>query len=129
MQARLDRLCAATGWTHAGNRLTVALPDGRTQSFVFEPYRDGNVDSMRVYTVLGPASKVDDMRLRAALRLNWQLRHGALAVGLLEDDGDEQLVLVDIWAEADEPNLSEVLRQMAMTADRYEQLVFGTDDH
>lgn len=131
MKSRLDRLCAGTSWSHDGHQLRIPLPNGRSQSFVLEPFKEGGLACLRVFTVIGPAQGLDAMRLKGALRLNWQLRHGALGVGLVPGDEEEKLVLVDLMTEteATDPALRSALPQLAATADRYEQLVFGTDNH
>jgi hypothetical protein len=126
MHELLDTVCATQGWVRDGNRITVHLTDGRTQTVALEDWRDPEIGpSQRLVSVVGDASALDAMRMRAALRLNWTFRYGAVAIR-----GDE-LVLTDalVGASLEPGELTARIAYLARTADTYEKYVFHTDEH
>ena len=78
---------------------------------------------LRLTAVVGEASRLGDVRLRAALTLNAELHTGAIAIS-----GDS-LVLTDSFpvSSVDVDTLDAAMRFLAATADQYEGILFGTD--
>ena len=103
--------------------IEVPLDGGRTQMIERQVFHEDGEDYIRFFSVIGPITDFDERRFKAALRLNWTMLFGAFALF------DDQLAIVDTFlireADPDEVRLS--VGHMAKTADRYEQLTFGTD--
>ena len=78
---------------------------------------------MRLHTVIGSTEHIRAERLTHALRMNFGLPHGSLAVK------DEMLVMLDtqLLAEVDLGELDACMIYLAETADRFEQSMFGPD--
>lgn len=125
LDSLINNICAAAGWTHADGRVLVPLDGGRTQSVALETFSEDGEDFVRLASAIGPSEGLNEHRLTAALRLNANMRFGALAIV------GERLALVDTFLirEADEDALRQSLTYLAKTADRYEQLLFKTDSH
>jgi hypothetical protein len=79
----------------------------------------------RLYSYVGSSAALSQTRLEAALRLNFGLPHGALAVH------EGKLVLTDTFlvAEADDAEVQSSVEFLSDLADRYERLIYGADQH
>ena len=130
MRDAIAKVCAERGWTLGANAITVQLPSGRHQVVQFEEYESSGEQLMRLYSILGEASAFDERQLRAALRLNWTLPFGAIGLGAIGDE-PEQLLLCEtgIIDHINHRRLGLAIQAIAATADRYEDTVFGTDEH
>ena len=119
----IQAICKATGWSLDAGQVEVPLPGGRTQGVRFERFSEDGEDFVRLFSVIGPAAKLDLNRMTAALRLNANLRFGAFAIV------GPQFAVVDTFLvrEAEPDELQQSMAFVAKTADRYEQVVFGTD--
>ena len=80
---------------------------------------------MRLFSTIGNASEMSPERLVTALRVNASLAHGAIALR------ENQLVVVDtlILQDADPGEIEASIGYLAETADYYERMIFGTDEH
>ena len=123
----LEAICADAGWRYdpALGEVEVDLADGRKQSVMVSETTLDDGPYLRLVSVIGPSEALDRQRSQAALRLNASLCHGAFAIV-----GDDLAVLDLIPAIGDvTERLWASLAYVAKTADRYEQVVFGTDQH
>lgn len=117
------KVCADAGWTQKMAAAELALDEGRRQQVIHEVYEEDGEKLVRVYSVVGPAARLDARRTRAALSLNWRLRFGAIAIW------EDQLVVTRSFLErdldADELRLA--IEFIARTADEYEHYIFRKD--
>ena len=120
-----ERVCDEQGWELLPTGVRIVAPDGRQQVVSLEFFEFEGSDLVRLYSTIGNTSVLAPERLALALRVNARLAHGALAVR----DGD--LIITDtlLLADADPGELSASLRYLAQTADYYEKIFFGTDEH
>ena len=119
------RVCEERGWELLPSGVVVKFSDGRHQVVSMEFFEFRGEEQVRLYSTIGGASELGNDSLVTALRVNATLAHGALAVR--EDD----LVVVDtlILRDADPGEIEASISYLAETADYYERIVFGTDDH
>jgi len=82
-------------------------------------------ERVRLMTTIGDTRELTPVRLTIALRINFELAHGAFAVK------DENLILVDtLMLEGVGPDELELsIRYLAETADYYEKAIFDTDEY
>ena len=118
-----ERVRVRNGWAVEGDHVVVPLPSGRRQAVHTETIDDDGRTFLRLTAVVGEASRLGDVRLRAALTLNAELHTGAIAIS-----GDS-LVLTDSFpvSSVDVDTLDAAMRFLAATADQYEGILFGTD--
>ncbi len=124
--ARLcERVCRDQHWTLLPTGVQIFGPDGRQQLVTLEFFEFEGSDLVRLYSTIGRARALAAERLALALQVNARLAHGALAVR------DEDLVVTDtlLLEDADPREISAALRYLAETADYYEKIFFGTDEH
>ncbi|MGQ9589508.1 MAG: hypothetical protein ACUVYA_04345 [Planctomycetota bacterium] len=117
--------CAKNRWVCAGDRVEYPLPGGRKQLVFAEDFEHGSERMVRFYTCVGDESALTEIRLRAALSLNFKLPHGAFAL----HGGHLVIAETFLLREADQDEVEAAVRYLAETADRYERLVYGTDAH
>jgi hypothetical protein len=85
---------------------------------------------VRLLSLLGSADILDDRRARAALRLNWTMPYGAVALASIDDEGEQVVMCSTAFADPSATNnLRLAIEQLAAMADQYEQFVFGGDAH
>ena len=120
-----ERVCERHGWACQENAAEYILPGNRRQLVLVSRFEFGGEKMLRFHSVIGERELLTETRMEAALKINFQLAHGALA--LHEDD----LVVTDTFLlrEADEDEVASSIRYLAETADRYERLIYGTDEH
>ena len=124
--ARLcERVCRDQGWRLLPTGVQIHGPDGRQQVVSLEFFESEGSDLVRLYSTIGSSRVLAPERLALALQVNARLAHGALAVR------DDDLIITDtlILADADPGEVSASLRYLAETADYYEKIFFGTDEH
>lgn len=124
--ARLcERVCREQGWSLLPTGVQIFGPDGRQQVVLLEFFEFEDNDLVRLYSIIGSSDGLGAERLALALQVNARLAHGALAVR------DGELVMTDtlLMADANPRVLSAALRYLAETADYYEKIFFGTDEH
>ena len=123
LERTLQDICTAAGWTYLDDRAQIPLPVDRHQEVAWCNFEADGQTLIRLASVIGSASALNEARLTAALRLNANLRFGALAIV------DDELAVVDTFlvSEADAAELEASMRYIAETADRYESAIFGTD--
>ncbi|MCA9511290.1 MAG: hypothetical protein R3E88_08620 [Myxococcota bacterium] len=120
----IDAVCDEQGWKRTRDEIEVPIDGGRRQIVTLDAFEFDDEPLVRLASGIGPTEHIDPLHLNTALRLNYGLPHGALALR-----GD-QLVLVDTLM-ADDPDREEieaVLRYLAETADHFERTIFGTDE-
>ena len=120
----LESLCAEQGWARERNRVELEIEGGRHQGVECEPFEFEDEALVRLVSPIGPTEHIDPLHLNTALRLNYGLPYGALALR-----GD-QLVLIDsvIADDVEADEIEAVIRFLAETADHFERTLFGTDE-
>ncbi|MEM7234113.1 MAG: hypothetical protein AAF517_18190 [Planctomycetota bacterium] len=121
----IQQVCSSNDWSYQAGKAEVALGDGRKQVLFATTFSHDGGDMVRLHTVVGDAKVLTETRLRAALSLNSSVAFGALAVQ------GEDLVMTDTFliSDADQGEVSRSMRFLAETADKYERMIYGTDDH
>jgi hypothetical protein len=119
------QVCAANGWATHGNEATVTIAGGRSQRIHWQQFHHGEKDMVRLYSYIGTSEKLSQVRLEAALRLNFSLPHGALAIH------SEKLVMTETFlvSDADLAEVESAVRFLSEMADRYEKLIYDADRH
>ncbi len=125
MHPLFDKVCRAAGWNPVAAAVDIPLEGGRSQRVIHEKYEDDGDVLLRVYSVVGPANRLDERRIRAALGLNWRLKFGAIAVW------EDKLVVTRSFLERDldDDELRLAIEFIARTADDYEKFIFRRDAH
>ncbi|HEX5054182.1 MAG TPA: YbjN domain-containing protein [Planctomycetota bacterium] len=125
MPAIFTTICERMQWDHDGESAVVPLPAGREQRVHCAVAIEGDDEVMRIHTVLGSVQALNETRMRAALAMNFRLRHGAFAI-----DGG-RLVMVDTFLlrDADEDEVRLSIEYIAAQADSYEKAIYGTDQY
>jgi hypothetical protein len=120
-----QRVCEEQGWKLLPSGVEVPCEGTRRQLVSLEFFEHEDEELVRLYTVIGSVEQINSMRLGMALRLNFGLPHGALAVR------GEELVMVDtlMLEDADSAEVEAAISYMARTADYYERTIYGTDEH
>jgi len=118
-------VCHSNGWRQHGNTATLTLSGGRSQDIYLEAFIFDGEDMARIFTRVGPIAELSEIQLNAVLGLNFSLPYGALACS-----GDD-LVMADTFLqrEMDTDHLAFSMNFLAATADRYEQQIYGKDEH
>ena len=120
----LTAVCSQRGWGRAGDEIQVPTEEGRAQLVWVEALEFEDDVLVRFASGIGPTEHIEPLHLNTALRLNYGLAHGALALR------GEQLVMVDTVFE-DSPDAEEieaVVEYLAESADHFERTLFGTDE-
>jgi len=121
----LGRVCGEQGWVHDASGIEVKLEDGRRQVVKLDYFEFEGAELVRLYTVIGESRRIHPLRLTQALRVNFGLPHGAMALR------GEELVLVDtlIVEDADAGEIEAAVGYLAETGDHFERTLFGPDAH
>ena len=124
LKSMIETICRQASWSFHDERAQVPIGE-RTQDVYVETFEEGGEEFARLVSRIGPASALNDQRLTAALRLNANMRFGALAIV-----GDD-LSVVDTFLirEADLDEVRESMAYIAKTADRYENALFSADEN
>jgi len=119
------RVCGEQGWDLEPSGVHVPLAKGRHQVVAIEIFQHEEEERVRLMTTIGDTRELTPVRLTIALRINFELAHGAFAVK------DENLILVDtLMLEGVGPDELELsIRYLAETADYYEKAIFDTDEY
>jgi hypothetical protein len=119
------RVCDGQSWRLEPSGVHVPLAKGRHQVVALEVFEHENEELVRLTTTIGDTRELTPVRLTIALRINFELAHGAFAVK------DENLILVDtLMLEGVGPDELELsIRYLAETADYYEKAIFDTDEY
>jgi hypothetical protein len=120
-----ERVCESQGWELVPAGVRVQLPGGRRQVVSMEFFDFESQELVRFYTLIGAAEQLSTERLALALQINARLAHGALAVR------DGELIMTDthLLKDADAAEIEASIGYLAETADYYEKMLFGTDEH
>lgn len=124
-RSRLEEVCGEEGWGVAPGRVEIKFEGGRRQIVNLQDFEFEGSELVRLYSVIGNATRIEAARLTQALRVSFGLPHGALALN------DDELVIVDTLAarDADPGEIRAVLRYLAETADHLERTMFGVDEN
>lgn len=120
----LAAVCEERGWTRDKDTVVVPTEGGREQRVNVDAFEFEDEALVRFASGIGPTRHIESLHLTTALRLNYGLAHGALALR------DEELVIVDTVLQ-DEPDAEEidaVVEYLAEIADHFERTLFGTDE-
>ena len=120
----LASVCREQGWKLERNRVELSIEGGRRQSVEVEPFEFSGEALVRLVSPIGPTEHIEPLHLNTALRLNYGLPYGALALR-----GDELVLIDSLMLDDVEPSEVEaVVRYLAETADHFERTLFGTDE-
>ena len=124
-EATLGSVCERQGWALSKTRVEVKFADRRHQAVSLDFFEFEGEELVRFYTAIGSVKRIDALRLNDALRMNFGLPHGSLAVK------DDELVMVDtlLVDDADPGEIEASILYLAETADHFEKTMFGTDDN
>ena len=119
------RVCEQQGWGLLPSGVQVEWGDGRHQLVSLEFFEFGREELVRLHTIIGQSDQLTPERMLLALTNNSRLVHGALAVR------DHHLVMVDtlMLKDAGAAEVEASIAYLSETADHFEKLLFGTDDH
>ncbi len=119
------KVCNQQGWELLPSGIRVSWGDGRHQLVNLEFFEFEREELVRLYTIIGSARTLSQLRVNAAMRINAELAHGALAVK------DHNLVMTDtlMLGDADPGEIEASISYLAQTADYYERQLFETDEH
>ena len=125
----VDSVSRLKGWKTVSDRgvVSLAIPqsDHRQQLVAVSQFKNEGQEMLRFTTLIGKTDRLDDARLRSALKLNLRLPHGCLAV-----DGTQLVMTETRPLQTSTPETTgEALEFMARQADQYEKLIYKTDVH
>ena len=118
-------VCASKGWKYASGRIDVGVGVERSQAISVEFFEFEGREFVRLFTTIGSIEHINALRLITALRLNFGLPHGAMAVR------GSDLVIVDtlMVSHSDPQEIASMLNYLGETADHFEKSIFGPDHH
>jgi len=119
------RVCEEQGWKLDPAGVHVPLPHDRHQVVSLEFFQHEREERIRLLTTIGGTNDLTPVRLTIALRINFELAHGAFAVK------DDNLILMDtlMLESVGSEELELSIRFLAETADYYEKAIFDTDEN
>lgn len=122
---RIAAVCEQRDWVSSSGKVDVKLDGGRHQVIHLEYFEHAGRELARLATTIGSTERIRADRLTHALRMNYGLPHGAMAMK------DEMLVMVDtlVVAHADAEEIEASIVYLAEMADRMEQSIFGPDSY
>jgi len=117
------QVCEEQGWGRSANQIEVKFPEGRHQIVFLDFFDFEQEELVRLYTVIGSVKGMNPFKLTEALRLNFGLPHGALAVH------DDKLVVIDtlMVEDADAGEVEASAAYLAEIGDHFEKTMFGSD--
>ncbi|MGH0037504.1 MAG: hypothetical protein ACQGVK_20950 [Myxococcota bacterium] len=120
-----DQVCEEQGWGRSENQIEVKFEEGRRQIVFLEFFDFEGEELVRLYSVIGSVEAMNPLKLTQALRLNFGLPHGALAVHA------DELVMIDtlMVEDADPGEIEASAAYLAETGDHFEKTMFGSDQH
>ncbi len=118
-------VCASRGWQYTSGRIDVGVSGERSQGISVEFFEFEGQEFARFFTTIGSIEHINALRLVNALRVNFGLPHGAMAVR------DSDLVIVDtlMVSRPDPHEIASMLNYLGEIADHFEKSFFGTDRH
>jgi len=121
----LRNLCDQLDWELLPSGVNVIHANGRHQVVSFEIFEFEAQQLVRLVTTIGEAQALRQDHMEQALRANFSLAHGALAL-----EGDD-LCMTDTLSleEAGSEEIESAVAFLAEMADYYEHVLFGTDTH
>ncbi len=121
----LRSVCEHRHWELLPSGVNVNLEGDRHQVVSLEFFEYRGQELVRLLTIIGRSQPMTAERLSQALTANATLPHGALAIRADEFCMTDTLMLQD----ADRGEIEAAIDFLAECADRYEKILFGTDDH
>ena len=120
-----QKVCGKKKWAVQGDDIEILLEGDRMQRISVVPFKHEQKQMIRVFSKIGSAESLSESRLKSALSLNFNMPHGAIALNA------GMLVVADTFLlkDADEGEVESSLQYLAATADRYEKLIYGKDQH
>lgn len=120
-----QKVCTRKGWAVQDNDIDILLQGDRMQRISIVLFKHEGASMIRAFSKIGTGEALSESRLASALRLNFSMPHGAVALN------EGMLVLTDTFLlkDADEGEVEASLEFLATTADRYEKLIYGGDQH
>jgi hypothetical protein len=120
-----SQVCREQGWELLPSGVRVDCDEGRHQLVALELFESSDEELVRLSTTIGAVAELGAMRLATALRINYDLAHGALAIR------DDQLVMIETLPleDAGSAQIEASIRYLAQTADRYERSLFDIDEN
>jgi hypothetical protein len=118
-------VCAAHDWELLPTGVFVQFSGGRHQLVRLEFFEYEMEELVRFSSTIGSVESLSRERLMTALRVNADLAHGGLAII------DDELCLVDtlLIEGADSQAVAASIEYLAKSADEYERVIYGTDEH
>ena len=96
---------------------------GRSQRVYLSEVQNDGAPFVRLTSIIGESDRITPEAMRGALSLNFRLPYGAFATN------GEELVIVETLPLGTEPSaVAAAVRFLAQQADRYESLMFRTDE-
>jgi serine/threonine-protein kinase len=122
-----SRLVVSWKRTRDRYRVELTLPDGRGQTVFVEPSDHAAAD--RLLLIYSVCCDAQPAFYEQALRLNWEISHGGLAIR--EVEGRPMFVMMDTYPRAtvDAEEIRRSLLEVAFRADAMEKLLTGLDRH
>ena len=123
------RMCKLEHWassqTGPGWAIEIPQPKGRSQTVYASIVMDGSDALVRYISMIGDSDQIDDRRAKMALELNSKMPHGCLAIH------NGQLVVTETRPlHTTTPESSgTAVKYIALQADTYERLIYGSDKH
>jgi len=117
--------CARHNWELLPTGVLVHFGDGRSQLVRVEVFEFQLEELVRFSSTIGSSEELSRERLLIALRANAELAHGGLAIL------DGELCMVDtlLIEAADSQAVAASIEYLARSADEYERVIYGTDNH
>jgi hypothetical protein len=121
----LERVCRDRGWEVLPTGVQVSWPNDRRQLIELEFFQFEDEELVRLFTTIGESESMSAVRLTIALRTNFELAHGCLAVR------EDHIVMTDtlMLRDAGFGEIEASISYLAKTADHYEKTIFGTDQY
>lgn len=118
-------VCAQHEWELLPTGVLVQFGSGRHQLVRLEFFEYELEELVRFSSTIGSIESLSRERLVTALRVNADLAHGGLAII------DDELCMVDtlLIEGAESQAVAASIEYLAQSADEYERIIYGTDDH
>jgi hypothetical protein len=125
----VDSVSKLKGWKAVSDQgvASFAIPQAgnRKQIVAVTQFKDEGRAMVRFTTRIGKTDRLEEARLRSALKLNLRMPHGCLAV-----DGTQLVMTETRPLQTSTPETAgDALEFLARQADQYEKLIYKTDVH
>jgi hypothetical protein len=125
----VDSVSKLKGWKAVSDQgiasLSIPQAGNRKQIVAVTQFKDEGRAMVRFTTRIGKTDRLEESRLRSALKLNLRMPHGCLAV-----DGTHLVMTETRPLRTTTPETTgDALEFLARQADQYEKLIYKTDVH